>query len=62
MNVLAMDIGKYKTVFCEYNSVNGEYKFGTVKTRPQEIRDLILSRDEVTRCYAIYLSRYAGCH
>ncbi len=24
MNILALDLGKYKTVFCDYNSVNGE--------------------------------------
>ena len=42
MNILAMDLGKYKTVFCEYNSVGGEHTFGTVKTTPQEIHDLIV--------------------
>jgi transposase len=45
MNILALDLGKYKTVFCEYNSVNGEHAFGTVKTRPQEIHDLIVGRE-----------------
>ena len=42
MNILAMDLGKYKTVFCEYNSVDGKHTFGTVKTSPQEIHDLIV--------------------
>jgi len=45
MNILALDLGKYKTVFCEYNADNGEHTFGTVKTRPQEIHDLIVGRD-----------------
>lgn len=42
MNILAMDLGKSKTVFCEYNSNNGEYEFGKVKTTPQQIHDLIV--------------------
>jgi len=42
MNILAMDLGKYKTVFCDYNTANGEHTFGTVKTSPQEIHDLIV--------------------
>ena len=44
MNILAMDLGKSKTVFCEYNSNNGGYKFGKVKTTPQQIHDLIVER------------------
>jgi len=44
MNILAMDLGKSKTVFCEYNSNNGEYEFGKVKTVPQQIHDLIVER------------------
>jgi transposase len=45
MNILAMDLGKYKTVFCEYNAADGEHAFGSVKTTPKEIHDLIVSRD-----------------
>ena len=45
MSILAMDLGKYKTVFCEYDSVSGEHTFGTVKTRPQEIHDLLAARE-----------------
>jgi transposase len=44
MNILALDLGKYKTVFCDYNSVNGEHKFGKVKTTPQTIHDLIVEK------------------
>jgi len=44
MNILAMDLGKSKTVFCEYNSNSGGYKFGKVKTTPQQIHDLIVER------------------
>ena len=44
MNILAMDLGKSNTVFCLYNSNNGEYEFGKVKTTPQQIHDLIVER------------------
>jgi len=42
MNILAMDLGKSKTVVCLYNSENGEHRFGKVVTRPKEIHDLIV--------------------
>lgn len=45
MNILALDLGKYKTVFCNYNSNNGEHKFGKVKTTPQAIHDLIVEKE-----------------
>ena len=45
MNILALDLGKYNTVFCDYNSVNGEHEFGKVKTTPQAIHDLIVGNE-----------------
>ena len=45
MNTLALDLGKYNTVFCDYNSVNGEHEFGKVKTTPQAIHDLIVGNE-----------------
>ena len=45
MNILAMDLGKSKTVFCDYSSDNGEHEFGKVNTSPQEIHDLIVEKD-----------------
>jgi hypothetical protein len=45
MNILALDLGKYKTVFCDYNSDNGEHEFGKVKTTPQTIHDLIVEKE-----------------
>jgi hypothetical protein len=45
MNILAMDLGKYKTVFCDYNTANAEHTFGTVKTTPQKIHDLIVEKE-----------------
>jgi transposase len=44
MNILALDIGKYKTVFCDYVCESGEHKFGRDKTTPQAIHDLIVSK------------------
>ena len=48
MNTLALDLGKYNTVFCDYNSVNGEHGFGKVKTTPQTIHDLIVEKEPQT--------------
>ena len=45
MNILALDLGKYNTVFCDYNSINGEHEFGKVKTTPQTIHDLIVAKE-----------------
>jgi len=42
MNILAMDLGKSKTVVCFYDSENGEHRFDKVVTRPQDIHDLIV--------------------
>jgi transposase len=44
MNILALDLGKYNTVFCKYNCANGEHEFGRVKTTPQAIHDLIVAK------------------
>jgi transposase len=44
MNILALDIGKYNTVFCDYVCESGEHEFGRVKTTPQAIHDLIVSK------------------
>ena len=44
MNILAMDLGKSNTVFCEYNSKTAEHKFGKVKTSPQQIHDLLAEK------------------
>ena len=45
MNILAMDLGKYKTVFCDYNVADGEHTFGAVKTTPKDIHDLIVDKE-----------------
>lgn len=43
MNILALDIGKYKTVFCDYVCESGEHEFGRVKTASQAILYLIVN-------------------
>jgi hypothetical protein len=43
-NILAMDLGKNKTVFCEYDSKTAEHKFGKVKTSPRQIHDMLVER------------------
>ena len=45
MNILALDLGKYNTVFCDYNCINGEHEFGKVKTTPHTIHDLIVEKE-----------------
>ena len=44
MNILAMDLGKSKTVVCFYDSENGKHEFSKVRTRPEEIHDLIVDK------------------
>jgi hypothetical protein len=45
MNILAMDIGKFNTVFCDYISESGEHEFGKVKTTPHAVHDLIVEKE-----------------
>jgi len=45
MDILAMDLGKFNTVFCDYDSATGEHTFGEVKTTPEAIHDLIVEKD-----------------
>ena len=43
MKIVAMDLGKNKTVVCYYDSANGSHRFVTVPTRPQAIHDAIIA-------------------
>jgi transposase len=45
MNILAIDLGKYKSVFCMYETVTNKHSFGIVKTNPQDVHDLITEKD-----------------
>ena len=42
MRILAMDLGKNKSVVCDYDSESGRHKFLTIRTRPQEVHDLLV--------------------
>ena len=45
MNILALDIGKFNTVFCDYICESGDHEYGQVKTTPQAIHDLIVQKE-----------------
>lgn len=44
MNILAIDLGKFKSVSCVYDAATGVHEFVTTPTTPQEIHDLIVGR------------------
>ena len=44
MNILAIDLGKYKSVFCMYETTTNKHSFGNLKTTSQDIHDLIVSK------------------
>lgn len=43
MKILALDLGKYKTVGCEYEAETGKHRFHTLATRAQELHDLVVA-------------------
>src|SRR6266853_1727784 len=45
MKILALDLGKYKTVACEYEAESGRHRFATVLTTPKALHDLIVDRE-----------------
>src|SRR5262249_57010996 len=45
MRILALDLGKYKTVACEYEAETGRHCFATVLTTPKALHDLIVDRE-----------------
>ena len=42
--VLAIDLGKFKSVVCDYNPETHEHRFDTIPTRPQDFHDLLAER------------------
>ena len=42
MRILALDLGKYKTVACEYEAETGKHRFATMLTTPKALHDLIV--------------------
>src|SRR5260370_33197540 len=45
MRILALDLGKYKTVACEYEAETGRHRFATVLTTPKALHDLLVHRE-----------------
>jgi transposase len=45
MRILALDLGKYKTVACDYEAETGRHRFVTVLTTPKALHDLISDRE-----------------
>ena len=45
MKILALDLGKYKTVACNYEAETSKHNFKTVATTPQALHDLIVDLD-----------------
>jgi len=42
--ILAIDLGKFTSVACDYRTADGSHTFTTIKTRPQVLHDLIVKR------------------
>src|SRR5712692_10279000 len=45
MKILALDLGKYKTVACDYEAESGQHEFTSVATTPQALHDLLVERE-----------------
>jgi hypothetical protein len=45
MRILALDLGKYKTVGCDYEAETGGHSFAMAATTPQGLHDLIVDRE-----------------
>jgi transposase len=41
--ILAIDLGKNKSVFCDYDPRNGQHAFGTLPTTPKDVHDLLVT-------------------
>jgi len=42
MTILALDLGKFKSVACRYDPVTGEHAFETIATTPPAVHDLLI--------------------
>jgi len=45
VKILAIDLGKFKSVACVYESSTGEHSFVTVATKPGAIHDLLTAHE-----------------
>ena len=58
MRILALDLGKYKSVACDYEVETGRHRFITILTTPQAVHDLIADREP--DCVVIEICSIAG--
>lgn len=42
--ILAIDLGKFNSVACDYDPATGKHTFTTIPTRPQDFHDLFVER------------------
>lgn len=45
MRILALDLGKFKSVVCEYEAETGKHRFATVLTTRKALHDLLVDRE-----------------
>ena len=45
MRILALDLGKLKSVACEYEAETGRHRFATVLPTPKAVHDLMVDRE-----------------
>ena len=43
--ILAIDLGKFKSVACMYDAKTAEHRFETMSTTPQALHDLIVEHE-----------------
>ena len=46
--ILAIDMGKNKSVYCHYNPADGKHRFGRVPTSPKDFHDLLVGHGQDT--------------
>lgn len=46
--ILAIDMGKNKSVYCRYNSCDGKHSFGRIATSPKDFHDLLVEHPQDT--------------
>lgn len=57
-NILAIDIGKFKSVICNYDAVTSRHTFSTIKTTPAAMHDLFAEQEP--DCIVIEIGSAAG--
>src|SRR5262245_18539647 len=54
--ILAIDLGKFNSVWCLYQTLSAEHRFGSVQTTPQSIHDLLVqhSGDDASETLVVF--------